>query len=99
MGKCAICRGTQRIRQSDRERDLRLLADADARARPLRDRLGARPAATRATLVVGPEGGFTDAERDAAVAAGFDPVRLEGPVMRIETAAPALLAIVRFACA
>jgi 16S rRNA (uracil1498-N3)-methyltransferase len=43
-------------------------------------------------LLVGPEGGLTDAEADAARRAGYQPVRLGPRVLRTETAAPALLA-------
>jgi len=43
-------------------------------------------------LLVGPEGGLTDAEADAAQRAGYQPVRLGPRVLRTETAAPALLA-------
>jgi 16S rRNA (uracil1498-N3)-methyltransferase len=43
-------------------------------------------------LLVGPEGGLTDAEADAAQRTGFRPVRLGPRVLRTETAAPALLA-------
>jgi 16S rRNA (uracil1498-N3)-methyltransferase len=41
---------------------------------------------------VGPEGGFTDKEVEAARCAGFQAVRLGPRVLRTETAAPALLA-------
>ncbi len=43
-------------------------------------------------LLVGPEGGLTEAEADAARRAGYQPVRLGPRVLRTETAAPALLA-------
>lgn len=43
-------------------------------------------------ILVGPEGGLTDAEIAAATRAGFQPVRLGPRVLRTETAAPALLA-------
>ncbi len=43
-------------------------------------------------ILVGPEGGLTDAEIAAARRAGFEPVRLGPRVLRTETAAPALLA-------
>jgi len=43
-------------------------------------------------LLVGPEGGLTDAEAGAARRAGYQPVRLGPRVLRTETAAPALLA-------
>jgi 16S rRNA (uracil1498-N3)-methyltransferase len=45
-------------------------------------------------IAVGPEGGFTDAEVAAAVAAGWSAVSLGPRVLRIETAAIALAAIV-----
>ncbi len=46
----------------------------------------------RLVVLVGPEGGFTAAERDAIVASAFTPVRLGATALRIETAAIALLA-------
>jgi len=46
-------------------------------------------------LLVGPEGGLTDAEAAAARRAGYQPVRLGPRVLRTETAAPALLAAVQ----
>ena len=42
---------------------------------------------TRLRLVIGPEGGFSDAEVTATSAAGFQPVRLGPRVLRTETAA------------
>ncbi|MCA9670635.1 MAG: 16S rRNA (uracil(1498)-N(3))-methyltransferase [Myxococcales bacterium] len=47
-------------------------------------------------LAVGPEGGFTDAEVAAAERAGFAPVSLGPTILRSETAAIALLAIVAY---
>ncbi|MDH4134730.1 MAG: 16S rRNA (uracil(1498)-N(3))-methyltransferase [Gammaproteobacteria bacterium] len=43
-------------------------------------------------ILVGPEGGLTEAEIATATRAGFEPVRLGPRVLRTETAAPALLA-------
>ena len=40
-----------------------------------------------AALLVGPEGGFTPAERAQAIAAGFVPIGLGPHVLRTETAA------------
>lgn len=44
------------------------------------------------TLLVGPEGGFTEAEIEQAVAAGARPLTLGASILRIETAAVALVA-------
>jgi 16S rRNA (uracil1498-N3)-methyltransferase len=44
------------------------------------------------TLLAGPEGGLTDDEREAALRAGYLPVRLGPRVLRTETAALAALA-------
>ena len=46
-------------------------------------------------LLTGPEGGFSSAERDAAVLAGFTPVKLGARVLRTETASLAALATVQ----
>lgn len=58
---------------------------------------GAHPGAGSADrplcVVVGPEGGLTDAERAALVAGGAQEVRLGPHVLRIETAAEAAVAI------
>lgn len=45
------------------------------------------------TVLVGPEGGLTDAERAAARAAGYRPVRLGPNILRFETAAVAAAAL------
>lgn len=49
-------------------------------------------AGERLGLLCGPEGGFSEAERDAALAAGWRPVALGPRVLRAETAAVAALA-------
>jgi 16S rRNA (uracil1498-N3)-methyltransferase len=72
-------------------RALRLLLHPREDARPLRERL-AGPRPDSVTALVGPEGGFTDEEASAARTAGFEAVRLGRTVLRIETAAIALLA-------
>lgn len=43
----------------------------------------------------GPEGGFSDQEREYAKAAGFVPVRMGGRILRTETAVLAALAAVQ----
>jgi 16S rRNA (uracil1498-N3)-methyltransferase len=49
------------------------------------------------TILIGPEGGFTDAEADEARAAGAVPVGLGEGILRIETAAVALLSLLSIA--
>ncbi len=79
------------------------LAGADASVHMLGDAAGESmagaagdlPRAEGVAVLVGPEGGLTAAERDAAVAAGFAPVRVGEYTLRVETAAVALLAAVR----
>ena len=55
------------------------------------DRTGAWPirvpADTPITVAVGPEGGFTEGERERLAAAGYRPMRLGVSVLRFETAA------------
>ncbi|MFL5312479.1 MAG: 16S rRNA (uracil(1498)-N(3))-methyltransferase [Myxococcales bacterium] len=68
-----------------------LLLDPEERA--LRLSQAAR-GASRLLIAVGPEGGFTPAERAGAAAAGFAPVTLGSRVLRTETAGLAALAIV-----
>lgn len=50
---------------------------------------------TKACLLIGPEGGFSDNEYDDASAAGFTAVSLGPRVLRTETAAPAALAVMQ----
>ena len=53
------------------------------------------PENNEVTLLTGPEGGFSIAEREAAILAGFTPVRLGARVLRTETASLAALATVQ----
>jgi 16S rRNA (uracil1498-N3)-methyltransferase len=57
--------------------------------------LGLQPDKQHVTLLAGPEGGFSSAERELAKAAGFIPVRLGARVLRTETASLAALAAVQ----
>ncbi|TAK60804.1 16S rRNA (uracil(1498)-N(3))-methyltransferase [Methylobacter sp.] len=54
-----------------------------------------KPETMKVTLLTGPEGGFSDQERDAAKASGFIPVRLGARILRTETASLAALAAVQ----
>jgi 16S rRNA (uracil1498-N3)-methyltransferase len=49
------------------------------------------------TALVGPEGGFTEAERAQAVQAGYQPVRIGPHTLRFETAAVAAAALIQSA--
>lgn len=73
------------------EHDLALLPDPGAGNPSLRTALPAHPPA-RILAAVGPEGGFSDAERAQLIAAGFEAARLGPSILRIETAACALAA-------
>ncbi len=64
-------------------------------SRPLADLLGTlRPSAV--TILVGPEGGFSVAEVELAVAAGFVPVKVGPRILRSETAGFAVAAILQY---
>ena len=70
----------------------RLMAWEGEGGAPLRS----RPDAVEPTaLLVGPEGGFTAAEVEAARHAGFDTVTLGHRILRVETAAMVAVALVR----
>jgi 16S rRNA (uracil1498-N3)-methyltransferase len=56
-----------------------------------------RTAADRVALLLGPEGGWTDEERQLAMRAGWLPCSLGKTVLRAETAAVAALAIIQAA--
>lgn len=55
------------------------------------------PGQPAARLLVGPEGGLSGPEREAALAAGFAPVRLGAQLLRAETAALAGCSLLLFA--
>jgi len=70
---------------------IKILLDPTAQ-RTLRE---LEPGDGKVSILSGPEGGFSDDERDHAVAAGFQPVRLGPRILRTETAALAVLAAVQ----
>jgi 16S rRNA (uracil1498-N3)-methyltransferase len=72
-------------------RRIQLVPDADASL------VAAATGARRIELLVGPEGGLDDRERDAALAAGYLACRLGPRVLRSETAAVAALAVLQSA--
>jgi 16S rRNA (uracil1498-N3)-methyltransferase len=78
--------------------EVHLLLDEDPTAPPILSVLPVdRPPASRIGLLLGPEGGFTDSERAAALSANWLPCTLGPTILRAETAAVAALAIVRAA--
>ncbi len=74
--------------------DARYLLDEDATAAPI---LGSLPElrtpGDAVSLLVGPEGGWSDDERRAALAAGWAAVSLGPRILRAETASTAALAV------
>lgn len=75
---------------------LKLVASLAPGAEPLRETLRAHPGTTAATLLIGPEGDFSPAETEAALAAGFQPVTLGDIVLRVETASLFCLSALRY---
>jgi 16S rRNA (uracil1498-N3)-methyltransferase len=53
--------------------------------------------AAEVRVLIGPEGGFTPEEEHAAQAAGYEPWQMGASIMRIETAAVAAAAVLRWA--
>ena len=73
--------------------ELRLVASPRAE-QPLRDVLP-KGSVEQAVVLTGPEGGFTDAEIDQAVRAGFLPFHLGPQILRAETAPLVVLSLLR----
>ncbi|PZP65002.1 MAG: 16S rRNA (uracil(1498)-N(3))-methyltransferase [Azospira oryzae] len=74
---------------SEAERRLVLTLEASSALSAL------EPPGSAVTILVGPEGGFTEREVRDAVGAGFQPVKLGPRVLRTETAAIAALAAIQ----
>jgi 16S rRNA (uracil1498-N3)-methyltransferase len=72
---------------------IKLLLDEEGSAPPIVHLLANR--APSAALILGPEGGWTDREKEEAVALGWQRCSLGNTILRAETAAIAALAIVR----
>jgi len=75
---------------------LRVMLSERATALPLRKVLQGQRAA-RATLAIGPEGGWTDGEFDAAHSGGYVEASLGRLILRMETAVVAALASLSYA--
>jgi len=64
--------------------------------RPLKDVLRSYPAAADITVLIGPEGGFSLSEAKAAQDRGFQAASLGPHILRTETAAVAVLSMIRY---
>lgn len=84
----------------EREMEWKLLLDESSLAPPLLSMLAARKMSVehRIGLLLGPEGGWTDEERDRIVAAGWKACSLGPTILRAETAAIAALSVVNVVC-
>ncbi len=77
---------------------VRLLLDENPDVPSLLQLLPAeRSISDRVALLLGPEGGWTEAERERAIEAGWAPCALAKTILRAETAAVAALAIIQAA--
>ena len=74
--------------------DRRLFLDEERSGAPILDELKLHALGDTVALLVGPEGGWVDSEREAAAAAGWRPVSLGPLILRAETAAIGALAII-----
>ena len=74
--------------------DLALLLDTGPEARPILHVLAERGSGAKSVVcLIGPEGGFTESERERVMSAGAVPARLGWAVLRVETAAVAAMAV------
>jgi 16S rRNA (uracil1498-N3)-methyltransferase len=77
-----------------RKEDAMLMPWENARGRRIRDEHLDNPGAHTVGVLIGPEGGISSEEADAAVSAGAKPVTLGPRILRAETAAVAAMAVV-----
>ncbi len=75
---------------------LRVMLSERTNVRPMRNVLEGQRA-SKATLAIGPEGGWTDAELEAARRCGFQEASLGNLILRAETAVVAALASLNYA--
>lgn len=77
---------------ADDSRGLPLVGDVAPKTPLLSETLSRHPSPDDVILLVGPEGGFAPAEKEAIVRANFQPARLGTTTLRVETAVVAMLA-------
>jgi 16S rRNA (uracil1498-N3)-methyltransferase len=73
--------------------DSLIALDCEGQERMLGERLTEVPGAAETVILVGPEGGFTDRERDLLQDSGARSARIGSAILRIETAAIAAAAL------
>jgi 16S rRNA (uracil1498-N3)-methyltransferase len=79
------------------EAPCKILLSERGDAPPMRSALAPSAGVSAAALAIGPEGGWTDEEVQAARTAGFVEASLGNTILRTETAVLAALAVLRFA--
>ena len=73
-----------------------MVAALDPRSEPIEVAAQNARGAESATLLVGPEGDFSQAEYDSVIAAKFQPVSLGAIILRVETATLYCLSVLKF---
>jgi 16S rRNA (uracil1498-N3)-methyltransferase len=76
--------------------DLRLILWEEERTRRLKESLARTPAPGSVIVSIGPEGGFDPRETDLFVSHGFQSISLGSRILRTETAAIAIVAILQY---
>jgi 16S rRNA (uracil1498-N3)-methyltransferase len=93
-----VIKGAVKFREAtDLSASVKLMLDENSDAAIWKCFPETRTATDRVALFVGPEGGFTDEEREMAKAGGWRSCSLGGTVLRAETAAAAGISVVRAA--
>jgi 16S rRNA (uracil1498-N3)-methyltransferase len=80
----------------DDDSDLRLLLWEEERDQGLRSVLETASRPGTIAVIIGPEGGLTDAEAAMAMAAGYRPVTLGKRILRTETAGLTVVSILQY---
>jgi 16S rRNA (uracil1498-N3)-methyltransferase len=75
---------------------LKIIASLADNPQNFRETLASHPALESITILIGPEGDFSQEETQAALATGFIPVTLGDLVLRVETATLFSLSAIRF---
>jgi len=86
----------QWLNQTPESNGLKLIASLAPGAKSLRETLKAQANIKNVTLLVGPEGDFTDEETQSALDAEFLPISLGDIVLRVETATLYCLSALRY---